>query len=667
MFAAARVMAAGKAGLESLPYFVDELQAQGITQLAPWAADHSTTQLDELDKMVRERQQGAWREIFSTAPELQIGITLHPDTGPSKGLLREINPMAEENTQLADHPALLAAWSRINIWQYCRDTVRLWRRFKWERGIPDGQQLAVVIPYCPEGPTSGTVGMYLGAALRQQFADARLGDELVVWGIELCPPVDVDGAGKLNALTMRNVFRGYVARQELFRGLPLGDHPEDNSASQPFDITIAFDGGTATVPSGDLTEIHAALDRGAAQTTACLLNGAAGGDVVEGANWLNDGKRWNAHLAHVVSQHTYDRGCRYLNYHVRLPWQRNREEWDAASTARKKNAFLHRIDSEIRPLLESEKDAQVKEKVQGLVELAEKVRAVKWDKSVVKMLTKNDKTVEGYLADAIQASDDWQSEFNQHAPEVPTYRIDPFCINIVLPRKLRYQIAEQIRDHGEPQPIADLLSNGSVEVRWRLEGLFSKVLERRDAPGIKSGGFFEEIIAISIDNAGKGDGNQDFRPARENLAYFIDAPKQSNNGAFNFLTHNLPGPQPEGDAASASLRGGGNLGWQPKDVDFEVPVEFTFVTLSRCRAEDGFKDVSTYPWLQEAYKDRTEGTPSRWQEYAHYYGMRPPAAMLGEAPEHTSETPSVNGSMESTPAKDTNGHRTEPITMEQQV
>ncbi len=42
---AVRVMAAGKAGLESLPYFVDEFLAQGVEQLAPWAIDHSDEDL----------------------------------------------------------------------------------------------------------------------------------------------------------------------------------------------------------------------------------------------------------------------------------------------------------------------------------------------------------------------------------------------------------------------------------------------------------------------------------------------------------------------------------------------------------------------------------------------------------------------------------------------
>ena len=224
MFAAARVMAAGKAGLESLPYFVDELLAEGITQLAPWAADHDGGAINDLNSRIQDFQTSAWRQIYPIdAFNTRIGIPLTPDTAPSQRLLHRINRFAAESTALADHPAVLGAWCRRNIWQFCRETMNLWDRFKYERGLTREQQLAVIIPYCPEGPTSGTVGMYLGAALRKCFSDRHRADELVVWGIELCPPVNTDETGMLDAIAMRNVFRGYAAREELLNkeGLPL--------------------------------------------------------------------------------------------------------------------------------------------------------------------------------------------------------------------------------------------------------------------------------------------------------------------------------------------------------------------------------------------------------------------------------------------------------------
>ena len=62
---AVRVMAAGKAGLESLPFFVDELLAQGIPQLAPWAIDHDQDEIDSLVSRTRGRVRGDWSGIFN--------------------------------------------------------------------------------------------------------------------------------------------------------------------------------------------------------------------------------------------------------------------------------------------------------------------------------------------------------------------------------------------------------------------------------------------------------------------------------------------------------------------------------------------------------------------------------------------------------------------------
>ena len=77
MFAAARVMAAGKAGLESLPYFVDELLAQGIPQLAPWAADHTAAQIDKLNRDIQSQRTGRWRGIYGLGGA-QLGSRCSP-------------------------------------------------------------------------------------------------------------------------------------------------------------------------------------------------------------------------------------------------------------------------------------------------------------------------------------------------------------------------------------------------------------------------------------------------------------------------------------------------------------------------------------------------------------------------------------------------------------
>lgn len=131
MFAAARVMAAGKAGLESLPYFVDELLAQGITQLAPWAADHTDGQIEKLNRDIQEQRSGRWRGIYGLG-DAQLGVTMQPNALAPQNLLHLVNPLAVENS-LANSPAQLAAWCRWNIQQTCWDTVQMWTKFKQER------------------------------------------------------------------------------------------------------------------------------------------------------------------------------------------------------------------------------------------------------------------------------------------------------------------------------------------------------------------------------------------------------------------------------------------------------------------------------------------------------------------------------------------------------
>ncbi len=634
MVAATRIMAAGKAGLECLPYFVDELLAQGIPQLAPWAADHMQEQINTLNVMVQERRSGPWQKIYQIgSPNTRIGIVLTPDEVQSKRLLGRVNPLSAETTALADHPALLAAWCRINIGQYCRETLALWESYKWENGLGNDQQLAVVIPFCPEGPTSGTVGMYLGAALRKYFADRRRGNELVVWGIELCPPVNEDATGNLDQFAARNIFRGFVAREELLRnqGLPLTDNPQDTGSHQPFDITIAFDGGATKAPFDDINDIHQAMDRAAAQTTACLLNGAAGGDPEESANWLREGGRWNALLTHVVSEGSYNRACRYLNYHVRLPWYREPEKWKAASTTSRKQTFNTCVKEEIRPLLENEKDSTVLEKVKLLAKFSDDAQSVKWDQGIAKPFTGNHKKVEAILGEALTKSEEAYQEFNLSSPNALVARKDPFCINMMLPEGLRRSLSEQMRDSNDPIPLGNFLGDNAISaVRNQITGLITQVLQRSDclAPESNSQALFEQIIAIPIGDLSNDPSNRNFRPYLGSLLDFVRIEKRGHDGDLNFLPYSLRErahvAEPENNDPWERIW---SLKWNLKDVSFDIPVEFSFLTLARCRPEDGFRDVSTYDRLEQAHRERT-GDLRSWQEYARYYGVRPPTALL---------------------------------------
>ncbi len=369
---AARVMAAGKAGLESLPFFVDELMAQGIPQLAPWAIDHmeedgGKTDIQRLKENTQGRLEGDWKAIFDlkgSPPGLEMAVT----GLDVRVLLQRVNPLAVTSSiHLADSPAQLGVWCRLNIETHCAGTYEMWERFKAHEGFTGlNQHLAVVIPYCAEGPTSGTVGMYLGAALRKYFSDRNRSHELMVWGIEICPPIEnnlSNGSGDSN-----NVFRGYVAREELLQGVPLSKEACDETRYQPFDINIVFDGGNDKGIASDSADyVHEALDRAAAQTTACLLNGAAGKTNAEAEVKLVEGKRWNAYLTHVVSERSHRPVSRYLNYQVTLPWHRDRDTWESSSVEARKDAFLLRVDGDIQRRLRNEPIAATRDQIQRLV------------------------------------------------------------------------------------------------------------------------------------------------------------------------------------------------------------------------------------------------------------------------------------------------------------
>lgn len=668
MFAATRVMAAGKAGLESLPYFVDELLAQGIPQLAPWGADHSNEPIATLNRVTQERRAGAWKRVYDIGNNLgasDLGTIMQPDMAAAQRLLRRVNPLAAA-TGLADSPAQLAAWCRGGIWQHCRDTYNLWERFKYDNGIARGHQLAVVIPYCPEGPTSGTVGMYLGAALRKFFADMGEEHELVVWGIELCPPLDTDDAGRMDALAVQNTFRGYVARDELLRGVPLSQDHDDGDSHLPFDINIVFDGGrtNAQAATSSRDDIWKALDRAAAQTTACLLNGATGGDVDESTNWLKQGKRWNAHLVHVVSELSYNSACRYLRYRVCFPWHRNPERWDNTNVSGRKEAVLRRIDDDIRPMLAHETDSYVKERIEHLVDKGERLRTMK--KSLFNSRQKEITALLDEIIEDERAIYDRVREDN-YSPDRIIPKTDPFCINIVLPERLRREAAEQWRDNDSPTPIGDVLGvNGALHVRDRIEDLFAEVLRRSDCKidSSDSQAFFEEIIGISIEDRSRSVDNEEFRPALEFLLDFMDHKQQKLPGAFNTLTYDLSDkirvPVSTGNERAGQPKA---LGWHPtKDADYDVPVEYSFMTLARCRPEDRFKDISTYDDLLDLYQQQT-GSLSRWMEFARYYGVALPPELREEQPPYVAEeipagdvVPSDRRELE----RGTNGYGMEP-------
>ena len=651
---AVRVMAAGKAGLESLPFFVDELMAQGIPQLAPWALDHNQDQIDQLKAMTQDRVVSSWQSLFDIGIS-SPGIIMSPgDFDACRRLLEVENPLAAKETELADSPAQLGVWCRQQMGAFCRDTERMWEEYKRVNGLIESYQLAVVIPFCPEGPTSGTVGMYLGAALRQHFAKAGKSRELVVWGIELCPPAATETASNMDKLAVQNAFRGYVARQELIDGVPLSDNANDPDRHQPFDITIAFDGGTSQLATASGPEVvWQALDRAAAQVTACLLNGAGGGDKDEATVQLKQGQRWNAYIAHVVSELSYEQASRYLTYRVTLPWHRDREAWDSASIVARRDAFLHRIDNDIKPRLMREQNDTVKKQFQDLVTLAEQVRSVALEGKWTDFLTKNrEKALEqvSELLDRAVRDDELNYQEAYKDPERIIPQGDLFCINLVLPEAQRLQAALIQRDNGISGSIAEVLGNAGVnDVQQRLTNFCAEVLNRED-----SRAFFGELMSISVVASSRAS-NDRFRPPVNRLKHYIANDPDKVPGVYSELSFDLDklNPrqrQPDADRPAQPA----TLMWKLSDGTYDVPVEYSILTLARVRSGDGFKDISAYPKLADNYQKLTSNL-ERWREHARYYGVKPPPELLTASDGLSSVAdPSVNGQSGRTDAIRTN-------------
>lgn len=245
-----RVMAAGKAGLESLPHFVDECIEAEIPQLEPFAIDHSREAVNDIKLKTQEKTQdgGLWRKtIFNMSREFTQ--VLENERLESRDIVKEINPATASHDSIADCPANIDAAMRTRLSDICVRTYQAWEEFKAHKSSRASDHLAVVIPYCPEGPTSGTVEMLIGAGLRRYFQQQGKSRALVVWGMDLCNPPNVPelpaNSSPEGEIAIGNDFRGYVARAELCQGgVALENRKEAiQELTKPFDINIAIDGG----------------------------------------------------------------------------------------------------------------------------------------------------------------------------------------------------------------------------------------------------------------------------------------------------------------------------------------------------------------------------------------------------------------------------------------
>lgn len=484
--------------------------------------------------------------------------------------------------------------------------------------------------------------MYLGAALKKHFADRDKTSELVVWGIELCPQIAKDGFENMNEAEVENAFRGYIAREEILTGVPLSPtDPHDADLQQPFDINVVFDGGSPGLSGATDETVWDALDRAAAQTTACLINGAGSGDYAEAVAQLRQGRRWNAYLLHVVSERSYGRTCRYLGYQETLPWHRDREYWDQAPLQERKDAFLHRVESDILPRLQDEPNETVKNEVMRLVERAEELRPISLRGGLFNKITGKTKEAEvkaeGLLNSAMQDDDNNYRESIENDPHndrnIP--KGDSFSFNLVLTEEQRRQAARLARDEGDYGSIGDILGAvGIADVRSRLTNSLKDVLKHPKCDAVRddSDAFFEALLSIAV---AADDGNlirnEGLRPTSENLSYYIAADSRKINGRYGEWNHDLSKFAPGQGSADASLRPlRAALRWKPHGVEFDVPVEYSILTLAQVRQSEGFKDISSYNGLEQNYQNVARDT-SNLRRYARYYGVKPPPELLPDA------------------------------------
>ena len=617
------IMAAGQAGLKSMPYFVDEFIARGIPQIVPRPFDHDSVQIQGLDKEFRDN----WTNniLYGMGDSRQLATKMELDDVSIARILNGSNPIAaaEMGATLHDSPARLAAWCRLNLANECRKTLDLWDTYKNLRSLGTADQLAVVIPFCPEGPTSGTVGMYLGATMIQCCVDDRR-DDVIVWGVELCPPIPA----RLTGDPARNVFRGYVAREEMLGGVPLsGENPHDDDRKRCFHINIAFDGGYSPPPYTAEADVLPALDRAAAQSVACLLTKAATGDKGETADALRNGTgRWNACMVSVVSESSYSPAFRCLGYRVKLPWNRNPERWSKRKPAQKKDRFLSSIE-DIEQSMESEEVQEVQTWFKELKQKADELRNVGFRD---RLFSKKDQT----LLDQAQSEDErlYKVLLTVDPPEARTMvRNQPFCISIGLSAEMREDNAERIVDRDSPdhaKPLSEMLGIASSNnVQSGITEFCRKLLERDDIDvNAPSRALFQEIRAISIRSPENRLNDTDFRPTETVLRAYLDSTVRELSPPY-YLTHDLN----DGEGKAKPLL------WEPFKVDHAnnarkarterpVPVDYSFLVLARVKEGEKFQDLSTYQRL----KNHHDGVANseNWFDHARYYAFRVPEALL---------------------------------------
>lgn len=685
--ACVRIMSAGKAGLESLPDFVNECIAANIPQLEPFAIDHSREAVNDIKQKTQDqtRDGGPWRQtIFNMSREFTQ--VLENERRESQDIVKEINPAAAAYDSIADCPANIAAAMRTRLSDICVRTYQAWEEFKAHKSSRASDHLAVVIPYCPEGPTSGTVGMLIGAGLRRYFQQQGKSRELVVWGIELCNPPNVpelpDNSSPEGEIAIGNDFRGYVARAELCQGgVALENRKESiQELTKPFDINIAIDGGKIRAYNAEQREKgHQAIDRAAAQITVAMLQGPVG-DTEETREMLSSSSRWNAMLMHYTSWREFHTPTRYRARRHRLPWVQNPEQWDHDTRYRRYIDEEDNIKKELKDLGITKKeiklakfewehtayqrldqllgavdygiypftlqpDALAEERniwnpitqdVEHARDIAEKGRKF-WRNVLTFGLSRSraqrDTTI---LLDRICAQELANYEKYCTRQDDPQLRLPegirntPFCVTMKLPTGVQEEAAAMLAQAGydkEGWPVIPELASvlGTAGINAAKEMVQKEIEETMMRPRGNEPG---DIIYRSSAQYRRiiGVHCQNSRHQSAQNSHLRNANLAPDPHSIRYLL------APERQDTAGSYTDGQlprPLQWEIDEPGSpQVAADYTYIILAETPPGDGFCDISSYPSLRRTW-ERITGDVDEWRKRAKYYSGNPPHAIGG--------------------------------------
>lgn len=663
---AVRIMTAGQAGLRSLPHFMQEFIDAGIPMLEPFALDHSSDQIRLLEEETEQYVNDHWsKHVYNMGTK--IGTPLESATTEITDAVANVNPEAAKTnrTQIADSPAHIAAATRRRLRGICEETMNKWDDFRAHHGLDRSGHLAVIIPYCPEGPTSGTVSAIIGAGLRQHFRDLGRPAEVIVWGIELCPPHP--GEHDTNAINAGNLFRGFIARQEIHDGVAIDHDPNlVDRLHKPFDINLVIDAGRIKENVGEREEhdIHQALDRAAAQTTRVMLQGPAGDAEETRALLQQDDGRWNGLPIHVISSRSWDLTAQYWRYRSQLPWINDDADWERTSLEVKRELIDHAVRN-IAPALDRDNrraeakndpedhEKHVRDAFNSLTARARDIPKGRlnldfWHLIKVSpliactlglyyLMERNNAQRNAQRADERirtmirREEEDYQAmiRLNSHSVSALTPRSDLFCVNTVLTPAMYERAARSEQKRNARESLATTIGSAGVNtVQSAILQHVNVALERgqdrqEEAGERRSSAYFNKIIVVRVVPRSMNN-NAQMSPPENQVKYLLDADRRNGASAYTANTIILDR----------------NLCWTTRENPHQdMESQMLYIILAKPRKGEGFRDVSTFRILEEKYRAVIEGEDPR--EWARYYSGRPPQFAGGDLPRDLPEPVSV--------------------------